>query len=64
MVDKFTACGSLPQAILYGALYVCNYLKLKFGALQILIGLTLWFAMLQSGVEASIVGVLFASLRL
>ncbi|MHA4808525.1 Na+/H+ antiporter NhaA [Flavitalea flava] len=46
--------------ILYGLLFVCNYLKLKFGAPQILIGLVLWYAMLQSGVEASITGVLFA----
>jgi NhaA family Na+:H+ antiporter len=46
--------------LLYGALLICNYLKVKFGALQIILGLTLWYAMLQSGVEASITGVLFA----
>jgi len=45
---------------LYAGLFVCNYLKIKFGAIQIVIGLALWFAMLQSGVEASITGVLFA----
>ncbi|HEY4064827.1 MAG TPA: Na+/H+ antiporter NhaA [Puia sp.] len=46
--------------LLYGALFLCNYLKVKFGALQIILGLTLWYTMLQSGVEASITGVLFA----
>jgi len=46
--------------LLYGALFVCNFMKLKFGAFQILLGLGLWYAMLQSGVEASITGVLFA----
>ena len=33
---------------------------MKFGPVQIILGLCLWFAMLQSGVEASITGVLFA----
>jgi NhaA family Na+:H+ antiporter len=47
-------------AILYSALLACNYLKVKFGAIQIALGSALWYAMLQSGVEASITGVLFA----
>jgi NhaA family Na+:H+ antiporter len=47
-------------AILYAGLLICNYLKLKFGILHIALGFALWFAMLQSGVEASITGVLFA----
>ena len=34
--------------------------KLKFGGVQIILGVVLWYAMLQSGVEASITGVLFA----
>lgn len=46
--------------IIYGILLLCNRLKLKFGILQILLGAGLWYAMLQSGVEASITGVLFA----
>ncbi|MBS1604620.1 MAG: Na+/H+ antiporter NhaA [Bacteroidetes bacterium] len=46
--------------ILYGLLLTCNYRKLPFGALQILLGAGLWYAMLRSGVEASITGVLFA----
>jgi NhaA family Na+:H+ antiporter len=49
------ACG-----IIYGVLLLCNRMKIKFGILQILLGLALWFAMFQSGVEASITGVLFA----
>jgi NhaA family Na+:H+ antiporter len=46
--------------LIYGALLVCNFMKLKFGAPQIILGAALWYAMLQSGVEASITGVLFA----
>ena len=47
-------------AILYAALLLCNKMKLKFGVIQILLGVGVWYAMLQSGVEASISGVLFA----
>ena len=46
--------------IIYGALLLCNRLKIKFGVLQVLLGVVLWYSMLQSGVEASITGVLFA----
>ena len=49
------ACG-----IIYGVLLLFNRMKLKFGFIQVLLGLALWYAMLQSGVEASITGVLFA----
>ncbi|CAN5367235.1 Na+/H+ antiporter NhaA [soil metagenome] len=42
------------------ALVACNYLKVKFGILQILLALCLWYAILQSGIEASIAGVVFA----
>jgi Na+:H+ antiporter, NhaA family len=47
-------------AIIYGLLLLCNRAKMKFGLVQIFLGLGLWYAMLQSGVEASITGVLFA----
>ncbi len=47
-------------AIIYGALLLCNRMKIKFGLLQVFLGLGLWYSMLQSGVEASITGVLFA----
>lgn len=46
--------------LICGVLLACNFLKVKFGTLHIVLGLTLWYAMLQSGVEASITGVLFA----
>ena len=46
--------------IIYGALLLCNRMKMKFGLLQVILGFALWFSMLQSGVEASISGVLFA----
>ncbi len=46
--------------IIYGILLLCNRMKLKFGIIQVLLGAGLWYAMLQSGVEASITGVLFA----
>jgi NhaA family Na+:H+ antiporter len=42
------------------ALLACNYLKLTFGFLQIALALCLWYAILQSGIEASIAGVIFA----
>jgi NhaA family Na+:H+ antiporter len=42
------------------ALMACNYLKIKFGLLQILLALALWYTILQSGVEASVSGVIFA----
>ncbi len=50
----------LFSGIIYGALLLCNKMKMKFGILQIFLGIALWFTMLQSGVEASISGVLFA----
>jgi len=48
------------SGLVYGVLLACNYFKLKFGAVQIVLGLCLWYMMLQSGIEASITGVLFA----
>ena len=48
------------SGLLFLTLLACNYLKVKFGILHILLGIALWFTMLQSGVEASITGVLFA----
>ncbi len=47
-------------AVIYGLLFACNYLKLKFGTIQIILSLLLWFAIFNSGIEASICGVLVA----
>ncbi len=46
--------------LIFGMLMACNYFKLKFGIVQIILALCLWFAILESGIEASIAGVLFA----
>src|SRR5450631_4160941 len=34
--------------LIYAALLLCNRMKLKFGILQVLLGIALWFSMLQS----------------
>jgi NhaA family Na+:H+ antiporter len=47
-------------AILYGLLWLCNYAKLKPGVIQFVLSLLLWYAILNSGIEASITGVLIA----
>lgn len=47
-------------ALIFGGMLACNYFKLKFGIVNILLALCLWYAILQSGIEASIAGVLFA----
>jgi NhaA family Na+:H+ antiporter len=48
------------SGLIYALLLVLNYFKVKFSILQVLLGIGLWYMMLQSGVEASITGVLFA----
>ena len=48
------------SVILFAVLLLLNYFKIKFGALQVILGLVLWYVILQSGIEASISGVLFA----
>ncbi|MBA4167218.1 MAG: Na+/H+ antiporter NhaA [Chitinophagaceae bacterium] len=48
------------SSLLFLVLFACNYLKLRFGVFHVVLGLALWFTMLQSGIEASITGVLFA----
>jgi len=50
----------LGGAFVYGLLLLCNYVKIKFGFIQIALAMVLWFLILQSGIEASIAGVLFA----
>jgi NhaA family Na+:H+ antiporter len=48
------------SGIIYLLLWACNYFKLKFGIIQIVLSLLLWYSMLNSGIEASITGVLVA----
>ena len=48
------------SGLTFATLLLLNYLKVKFGSVQIIIGLILWYTLLQSGIEASISGVLFA----
>jgi Na+:H+ antiporter, NhaA family len=47
-------------AVIYLLLWACNYFKVKFGAIQILLSFFLWYAIFNSGIEASISGVLVA----
>jgi NhaA family Na+:H+ antiporter len=48
------------SGLIYAILLASNYFKVKFGLFQVVLGFCLWFMMLQSGIEASISGVLFA----
>ena len=50
----------IVAAILYGLLWLCNYVRMKPGLIQLIISLLLWYAILNSGIEASITGVLVA----
>ena len=42
------------------ALYFLQRLKIKFGFLQIIIGIMLWYCMYNSGIHATVAGVVFA----
>jgi NhaA family Na+:H+ antiporter len=48
------------SGVIYALLLACNYFKIKFGVVQIILSLLLWFAVYNSGIEASITGVLVA----
>lgn len=50
----------ISTAVLYGLLWLCNYFRMKPGVMQLIISLLLWYAILNSGIEASITGVLVA----
>jgi len=50
----------LLAGLAYGLLWICNIRHLKLGIIQICLSLFLWYMMLNSGIEASITGVLVA----
>ena len=50
----------LAGAIVYGAIWVCNYFNVKQGIVQIILSLVLWYMIFNSGIEASISGVMIA----
>ncbi len=50
----------LVGALVYGLLWLCNYRKVKPGVVQIILSFILWYTVFNSGIEASISGVLVA----
>lgn len=50
----------LYALFVYSLLWLCNYRKLKPGIVQLVLSLILWYIIFNSGVEASISGVLVA----
>ncbi|MEO6454525.1 MAG: Na+/H+ antiporter NhaA [Ginsengibacter sp.] len=50
----------LGASVVYALLWLCNYRKIKPGIIQLALSLLLWFMMFNSGIEASISGVLVA----
>ncbi len=50
----------LLGAFVYGLLWLCNVVKLKPGVIHIVLSLFLWYMIFNSGIEASISGVLVA----
>jgi NhaA family Na+:H+ antiporter len=50
----------VTAGVLYGLLWLCNATRMKPGVIQSIISLLLWYAILNSGIEASITGVLVA----
>ncbi len=50
----------IAAAVVYAILIALTYYKVRFGFLQVLLALALWYMVFNSGVEGSISGVLFA----
>src|ERR1022692_326976 len=50
----------LAGALVYGLLWLANYIKIKQGIVQIVLSVVLWYLIFNSGIEASISGVLIA----
>lgn len=57
---KIQTAFLIASAVIYLLLWACNIFKFKFGIIQITLSLLLWYCMLNSGIEASITGVLVA----
>ncbi len=57
---KVHAAFLITSAVIYILIWACNILKIRFGIIQISLSLLLWYTMLNSGIEASITGVLVA----
>lgn len=49
-------------AIFASTIYMLNYKKVSFGIWQILCGMALWYCMFNSGIHATVAGVIFAFL--
>lgn len=50
----------LAGSFIYAGLWLCNYLKIKPGIIQLILSIILWYVIFNSGIEASISGVLVA----
>lgn len=50
----------IAAAVIYAILLLLNYLNVRFGVVQIVLAIGLWYVLLNSGIEASIAGVLIA----
>lgn len=57
---KVQAMYLIVAGVLYGLLWICNYVRIKPGILHLVISLLLWYVVLNSGIEPSITGVLAA----
>ena len=51
---------SIRRSLVYGLFWVTNYLKIKAWNVQVILGFALWYLIFNSGIEASISGVLIA----
>jgi NhaA family Na+:H+ antiporter len=50
----------IGSGIVYLLLWACNFYKIKYGIIQIVLSLLLWYSLLNAGIEGSIAGVLVA----
>lgn len=50
----------LIAAFIYSLIWLCNYRNLKFGVIQFILSIILWYFIFNSGIESSITGVLVA----